>query len=526
MSTIFASRIKMTFLLLSLLLATPNVFSQSMDIYEIIEMDNYDYVESDIAYYDGDLYMVGGYGGYDYGAEFNSLETPYFLDGYGSYLAKYKSDGIVEWAINIGDMFYEYQMDMDASGNIYISGQAGWETYIGDNAYLSDLTYGNDILLLKFDKDGNEIWVKTFGGPGNDDRVYDLTVGNDGSIYLTGNFSDTLAFSSSVELTTTADNDYDAFIVKLDSDGNAIWAESIGYEDGDKGAGIATDADNNVLVTGYYSNKLFTTAGDLTSAGSSDIFLAKYDSDGTLLWINSAGGTDGDAGVEAIMDSKGNCIISGYFFNTADFGGTTINSNYKWDIFVAKYDADGNFLWVRNGGGDGYTVEQPTDIEVNSNDGIVVCGYTMGNGNFGALNISSGGPGTRMFLIKYSPGGTESWIKRGYVSSRKLYGVELDDYSEVFVSGQQDGYDAFLFSYIDNTIGIESIEADGSIITALNNTVVINGKGNVTIYTLSGQLVYQEEFKGTTSITLDGAVYLVKVQNDGKEVVKKVYLVE
>jgi len=133
---------------------------------------------------------------------------------------------------------------------------------------------------------------------------------------------------------------------------NFLWVEQAGGTDIDIGRAIATDGSGNSIVTGEFSGT--ATFGDttLTSDGSNDIFIAKYDGDGNFLWVEQAGGTDIDIGRAIATDGSGNSIVTGEFRGTATFGDTTLTSvGSSFDIFIAKYDGDGNFLWVVQAGG-------------------------------------------------------------------------------------------------------------------------------------------------------------------------------
>jgi hypothetical protein len=127
------------------------------------------------------------------------------------------------------------------------------------------------------------------------------------------------------------------------------WAAAVG---GDTGNAVATDSAGNVYMTGSYSGS-FTPAGSsvaLTSAGGSDIFVAKYSRSGAFLWATSMGGAQDGAGGIAV-DGSGNAFIVGSYFGTATFGSTalTMPAGLSTDAYVAKLDTNGNPLWAKNG---------------------------------------------------------------------------------------------------------------------------------------------------------------------------------
>jgi len=122
----------------------------------------------------------------------------------------------------------------------------------------------------------------------------------------------------------------------MDSNGNWLWAIQAGGTDNDFGYGIAVDANGNSYATGSFSESVTFGTTTLTSSGYEDIFVAKLDSSGNWLWAKQAGGTDYDDGNGIAVDDNGNSYVTGYYEGSATFGATTLTSIGSWDIFVAK----------------------------------------------------------------------------------------------------------------------------------------------------------------------------------------------
>jgi len=139
------------------------------------------------------------------------------------------------------------------------------------------------------------------------------------------------------------------------------WAKRAGGNDADDVFDMVTDADENIYVTGYFKNTAHFGEGgnqvSLTSAGGADIFFARYNSSGDLIWVKQAGGSTGfDWGNAIALDSEDNIIITGYFDTEASFGegGSVVTLTAPGDdrdIFVCKYDNSGELLWAFNEGG-------------------------------------------------------------------------------------------------------------------------------------------------------------------------------
>jgi hypothetical protein len=175
----------------------------------------------------------------------------------------------------------------------------------------------------------------------------------------------------------------------MDSSGNWLGANQAGGTGEDYGFSIAIDSSGNSYVTGYfYSTASFGTT-TLTSSGNYDIFVAKLDSDGNWLWANQAGGTSWDYGLGIAIDSSGNSYVTGYFQGTASFGTTTITSSGNYDIFVAKLDSDGSWLGANQAGGTGR--DDARSIATDSSGNCYVTGLFEETASFGNIIFESSG---------------------------------------------------------------------------------------------------------------------------------------
>jgi hypothetical protein len=128
------------------------------------------------------------------------------------------------------------------------------------------------------------------------------------------------------------------------------WARSAGGTSNEVGEAIAVDAAGNVLVAGYFNGTLRLGAVNLVSGGLEDIFLAKYDPAGNLVWARRAGGVGYDEARGVAIDSSGNIYMTGLFQNTASFGAASVTSSGLSDIFVAKYDPQRHVAMGQLGG--------------------------------------------------------------------------------------------------------------------------------------------------------------------------------
>jgi hypothetical protein len=297
----------------------------------------------------------------------------------------------------------------DASGNIYVSGYYSSDfitigSVVLQNAGLSF----NDIFLAKYDPTGNLIWAQRFGGSSND-RGTSITTDKAGNVYLTGYFySPEITFGTFT--LTNAGNVGDIFVVKFDSLGNIIWAKRDGGVGLEIPYTILVDGNNNIIVSGRFSSNSITFGTTtLLQAGSMDVFLVKYDASGNVLWAKGAGGGSNDEGYSLGTDVSGNIYLSGYFTQPANFGTIKLTSAGQADMFLAKYDPSGNVLWAKRAGGNGDDrgVALKTDASGNS---YVTGFYTNDSISFGSVLVPDEAV-DNSFVAKYDTDGNVVWAK-------------------------------------------------------------------------------------------------------------------
>ena len=174
-------------------------------------------------------------------------------------------------------------------------------------------------------------WAKHIGGPAFD-YVFSISTDASGNVYTTGRFYDTADFdpgSATFNLISAGAND--VFVSKLDASGNFVWAKRMGGSDVDDPYGIATDASGNVYVTGEFKGTSDFDPGsgtfNLTSNGGTDVFVAKLDAMGNFVWARQLGGTLDEEGISLTTDAFGNVYTTGNFRGTVDFdpGSGTFN---------------------------------------------------------------------------------------------------------------------------------------------------------------------------------------------------------
>ncbi len=202
-------------------------------------------------------------------------------------------------------------------------------------------------------------WARTIGGPTND---IGRAVATDlsGNIFAAGSYEGTIDFDPGPGVSNlTSLGILDGYVMKLDPNGNFLWAISIGGTHTDVVYSIAADHSGNVVVTGRYGNSVDFDPGPGTSllntVGYMDMYVAKYSASGSLMWAVSMGGVNDDQCLAIALDAAGNIYGTGYFEGTCDFDPSaavySLTSNGLTDAFVFKLEAAGGFIWAKSFGG-------------------------------------------------------------------------------------------------------------------------------------------------------------------------------
>ena len=340
------------------------------------------------------------------------------------------------WAKQAGGISGDkgYSIAVDAYGNSYITGYFRESATFGTTTLTSSSDYGSDIFVAKMDINGNWLWAKQAGGTDYDDG-YSIAVDVNGNSYVTGYFYGSATFGTT---TLTSSGSDDIFVAKLDINGNWLWAKQAGGTSYDYGNRIAVDAYGNSYVTGYFksSSCSFGTI-TLNSSGYEDIFVAKMDSNGNWMWAKQAGGTSEDGGTSIAVDANGNSYVTGSFKESANFGTTTLTSSGSWDIFVAKIDHNGNWLWAKQAGGTDNNGGISIAVDANGNS-YVTGGFYGSSCSFSTITlINSSIEYSDIFVAKIDYNGNWLWAKQaGGTSYDYGEGIAVDDNGNSYVTGR------------------------------------------------------------------------------------------
>jgi hypothetical protein len=277
--------------------------------------------------------------------------------------------------------------------------------------------------------------------------------------YVTGEFTGSITLGATTLNSTSGSQDI--YIAKIDSSGNYVWAVQAGGAGQDgynrRQAAYLNDVDGTLMIAGYYQNIANFGATTLTGGTGANIFISKINkTTGAVIWARSAGGSTADLldgnsfpvqyGSSIDVDSSGNIYLSGRVFGSSPtFGAISITlENALGDLYVAKLDSTGNFIWVKNYGAT--EIPENTHVHglvVDSSNNIYASSGFAGSITIGATTLNSTGDTgvSNTLVFKLDSSGNEIWANSGgtvgaIVGSNDLpYDLALDSSQNLYLTG-------------------------------------------------------------------------------------------
>lgn len=319
----------------------------------------------------GNVYVVGMVQG--------SIDGNFYAGLYDIFVVKYDTDGVKKWSRQLGtsDTEIAYDVALDGGDNVYVTGytRAALDGNTSDGGW--------DMFLVKYDSSGTKQWTRQLGSA-TDDEGRAVATDAAGNVYVAGKtYGDFDGHPSA--------GGNDLFVVKYDSSGAKLWSEQLGSPDKDEAGGMAVDATGNIYLTGWTDGELDGN----TNVGDEDIFLVKYDTDGTRQWTSQMGSTGRDSGDDVVLDSTGNLYIAGH----TDSGLNGNTGAGSWDLIVQKYDTAGALQWTRQMGS--VDDDGARSIAIDAAGNLYAAGWTNGD-----LDGSTNAGGYDLILTKFSQGCT------------------------------------------------------------------------------------------------------------------------
>jgi len=440
---------------------------------------------------------------------------------------------------------------VDAPGNVYVTGFC-----VGSSST-------RDYATIKYNSNGDTLWVRKYNGPGNNEDVANsIAVDDSGNVYVTGLSDDVGTFSVFAT-------------IKYNSNGDTLWVRRYnGPGNGSNDASaLAVDGSGNVHVTGY----------SYGSGTSKDYATVKYNSNGDTLWVrryNGPGNSDDDATSFAV-DGSGNVYVTGSSYGS----GTSY-----YDYATIKYNSNGDTLWVRRYSGPENGLDNASSLAVDGSGNVYVTGLSYGVGtssDYATIKYNSNGdtlwvrryngPGNSydkatslavdgsgnvyitcnsdgIVTVKYSSTGNEEWASHyGTDYPRFPYGIRVDKTGNVYVGGNTMISRSTSFyttiKYVQTPTAVEerstSVPSNFSLeqnypnpfnpTTTISYQLPISSKVTLRIYDLLGRevatLVNQEESAGWKEVEWDASsiasgIYFYKLQANNFIETKKMLIIK
>jgi gliding motility-associated-like protein len=346
-------------------------------------------------------------------------------------------------------------------------------------------------LLFAGNSFAQSYWMQRAGGT-TIDEAYSISSDGSGNTYTTGYFSGSANFGT---FNLVCNGISDMFITKTDKNGVFQWAVKAGGVNSCRGLAIKTDATGNSYVTGFYYGSATFGSKTITSTGLQDVFIAKYDNTGALVWVSTAGGSMSDIGNAITIDNSGNVLVTGEFAGTATFGSFSLTSTKNnVNVFTTKLDANGNFLWAKMGSGS--HTDRGLGIGCDPTGNVYVTGQFTDTITFDNIHFSS--MYNAIFLIKYDGTGKEQWFTSAGAGSMNIAnGIAVDNNSNIYLTGDFTGTLNFFVSPVvtlsntySNRIFVAKYNSsgnllwdvsDGSSSAVTSKAISVDGSGNAYI---------------------------------------------
>ncbi len=373
----------------------------------------------------GNKYLVGSYRG---STDFNTIDgddvkgvvtTPDL------FVTRINADGSYGWTSTFtgsGDEEAASSVALDGAGNLYVCGHfRGTMDFDPGTGVVNRSSSGKrDMYLAKLSCDtGALVWLRTWHG-GNHISAHSVCVDANGDVLLTGYFEvgQTVDFDPGTGTANrTANGIMDVHVTKLTAAGDFVWVQTMGGTGNDRGHAVDTDSSNNVFIAGYFERHMDFDPGSGTdwhetpsSTNAHNIFVTKLTSTGSYGWTRSFGSNNIETGDAIVVDGNDDVILAGRFKSTVNFdqaGGTDNHvSAGDYDVFVTKYQNNGDYGWTRTIGGT--ATDTSYGIAVDATDNVYVTGCFQGTAEFAVLSPSdarTSAGGSDAFFTKFASNG-------------------------------------------------------------------------------------------------------------------------
>ncbi len=366
---------------------------------------------------------------------------------------------------------------LDGSGKIFHAGAFTQTLDAAPGSGVVSLTSNGDrdCFVRKLDENQNLLWAKSFGG-NLFDGIYDVTCDNSGNVICIGDFRDSVDFDPGTNEFNLFAQNKAFFVLKLDSNGNFLWAFSVDYINPTFVVSVSCDDQNNIFIGGMFRDSI-----DLDPSISEAIFyptnlvcgyIAKYSSSGNYVYAKTLTGGNSSV-VDIKVDNMGNIVGVGAFVGSVDFNpgvgvdNETSSVSATSEPFIWKLDGSGNYLWssfFKEG-----TDCNAVDVETNNNGDVFVSGTLKGTidfdpgplVNYRTSYTDNGGLTYQVnpYLVKLNSTGDVVWVDLFLgAGSARTDDLAVDEQGSIYIIGEHDEW----YDFDPSPMGVYELRDSGS----------------------------------------------------------------
>ncbi|MCS6818864.1 MAG: SBBP repeat-containing protein [Chitinophagales bacterium] len=483
---------------------------------------------------EGNIYITGNISGSGFFQDSFVTGTVFEV-----FLAKYNPSGNLIWVKTYGGLRNEKAHAMCLTDDaIYLCGYFEDTAQFGNTRLVS--AGGYDVFVLKTDLNGNTLWARKAGGP-RQDIAYGITADPTGNVYVCGSFSETINIQQ--QQLTTVNPFTESFLFSLDKDGNVRWAKNSIGNNNNSAMSIAWNKIDGLSVCGFFGRNFTWDNNQIVSQTTSyDYFVATFDTSGSLVWLTGFGSAAEDQALAVTCDESGNTLITGYTGGILYLNGKPLDF-FGWnDVFVAKYNRNGSLVWITQAGGP--KLDLGTCITTDKNGNIYVSGmfenscrftndtiYDADRGIFIAVFDSLG-----KVLLAQSAGDIQTDAAMGisvfgnhvYVTGYYLFKCRFG----LFEMPYADFFNIFLAAYALPSFNSVTDFAENVIKIFPNPTddilfIEAQKPGSIKIMNATGQILYTQNMRDAELLSIEAikkipiGIYFLLFNNGEKEFVYK-----
>jgi hypothetical protein len=341
---------------------------------------------------------------------------------------------------------------------------------------------GQDAIIIKYDSDGDMIWIKNFGGSATD--KFEMVIETDDGGFVA------IGESSSSNAGFTNKGGYDGIIVKYDELGNQCWVNNFGGSEGDYAYSVAETSDSGLVML----VRVGSSDAGFENKGGGDSAIVKFNKDGEKVWMNSFGGSKNDEFAGVIEGIDGGILVVGYTYSTDIEGLSPLSSDSNSDAIIIRYDKDGNQEWVKNFGGTGNDEFQ---FIVETRDG----GFLI-SGSSSSTDSSFSNIGSRdAFVIKYR----DEYIEEKMIEITSIYNTNRNlRNARMLINEMPESIKKDSFQEALNAIFVDDLTLDPELISS-NLDIYVLSKNSLSLSLVNSSITF-DDFSGLSDVTISDAL--------------------